>query len=74
MSGTTSVELPFGRGSVSVAIPSGNLIGIFAPRELGQAAVDEQPLSAVPWTTPSARPACGTWRGAGRRSPSSPAT
>ncbi len=41
MSGTTSVELPFGRGSVSVAIPSGNLIGIFAPRELGQAAVDE---------------------------------
>ncbi|GAB4410904.1 MAG: nickel-dependent lactate racemase [Anaerolineales bacterium] len=41
MSRTTSVELPFGRGSVSVEIPSGNLIGIFAPRELGQAAVDE---------------------------------
>jgi len=35
------VELPFGRGSLSARIPSGNLIGVFPPRDLGPATVDE---------------------------------
>jgi len=38
------VELPFGRGSLSARIPSENLIGVFPPRSVGLAAVDEGDL------------------------------
>ncbi len=44
MSSTTTVELPFGHGSVSAEIPSENLIGVFSPRSLRQAAGDEGDL------------------------------
>ncbi len=37
MSGTTTVELPFGHGRVTARIPSENLIGVFHPRALGEA-------------------------------------